>query len=132
MLKLFTICCFILLTFTNFVCQKNSSQIERVLTGNQFKGRLEIKGICMNYTIKLLEGEMDPALYQKSWTDQHSGKTYSNVFALGSQCSFPSHLKEGDEFYFSIENENDPNCGVCLAYYPTPSKKLAIRVISNP
>jgi hypothetical protein len=118
--------------FTNFECQKKSSDVERVFTDTQFKGRLEIKGICMNYTIKLLEGEMDPALYQKSWTDQHSGKTHTNVFALRSYCTFPSHLNEGDEFYFEIENEVDPNCGVCQAYYPTPSKKLSIGVFSNP
>ncbi|MGI8600350.1 MAG: hypothetical protein ACR2KB_13945 [Chitinophagaceae bacterium] len=131
MLKLITISLFILLAFTNFECQKKSSEVDRVYT-DHFKGRLEIKGICMNYTIKLLEGEMDPALYQKSWTDQHSGKTHTNVFALASQCTFPAEIKEGDEFYFKIETETNQNCGVCLAFYPAPSKKLAIRIISNP
>jgi hypothetical protein len=119
------------MAFTNFQCQKNNSELDKGFS-EYFKGRLEIKGICMNYTIKILEGEMDPALYQKSWVDQHSGKTHTDVFALWSQCSFPAEIKEGDEFYFVIENEPDPNCGVCLAYYPTPEKKLAIRVISSP
>jgi hypothetical protein len=131
MLKLITICCFFLLVFTNFECQKKNSGLERN-TDTFFKGRLEIKGICMNYTIKILEGEMNSDLYQKSWTDSHSGKTHTNVFALASQCTFPAAINEGDEFYFEIDNEPNQNCGVCLAYYPTPQKKLAIRVIPNP
>ena len=130
MLRLVILCSFIFLAFTNFECQKKSSGLEK--SGNQFKGRLEIKGICMNYTIKLLEGEMNADLYQKSWKDEHSGKTHTNVFALDNPCEFPGELNEGDEFYFEIENDVNRNCGVCLAYYPTPSKKLAIRVISNP
>ena len=97
-----------------------------------FKGRLEIKGICSNYTIKVLEGNIDTSKVAAQWTDENTGKTYTNVFALDSPCSFPSQLKEGDEFYFTIKEERDKNCNVCMAYYPVPPKRLAIAVSKNP
>lgn len=93
-----------------------------------YKGRLEIKGICSNYTIKLLEGNLDTSLIESQWTDEHTGKTHSNVFALGSPCSFPENIKEGDEFYFVLDTFKQ-QCNVCMAYYPTPGKKLSINVI---
>lgn len=65
-----------------------------------YKGRLEIKGICMNYTIKLLEGDMDTSLIAGTWTNEVTGKIHKNVFALGSPCIFPSSVKEEDEFFF--------------------------------
>lgn len=94
----------------------------------QYKGRLEVKGICMNYTIKLLEGNMDTSKIVATWKDEVTGKTHTNVFALGSVCSFPSSINEGDEFYFSIDPAPVQNCAVCMAYYPKPSKSLAIKV----
>ena len=95
---------------------------------NCFKGRLEIKGICSNYTIKVLEGAIDSTKFSADWTDENTNKTYSNVFALDSPCSFPADIKEGDEFYFTIRTEGDKNCNVCMAYYPTPPKRLSISV----
>lgn len=95
---------------------------------NCFKGRLEIKGICSNYTIKVLEGAIDSTRFSTSWTDENTNKTYSNVFALDSPCSFPADIKQGDEFYFTIRTEGDKNCNVCMAYYPTPPKRLSISV----
>lgn len=93
-----------------------------------YKGRLEIKGICSNYTIKILEGNIDTAKISTNWIDEHTNKTHSNVFALDSPCSFPADIKEGEEFYFTIRNEGDKNCNVCMAYYPTPPRRLAISV----
>jgi hypothetical protein len=106
---------------TNKNCNKNK-------TTDCFKGRLEIKGICSNYTIKLLEGNIDTSLLVENWTDEHTGKAYTNVFALGSPCTFPESIKEGDEFYFKIDTVQQ-DCNVCMAYYPTPQKKLAIKVV---
>jgi len=97
-------------------------------TINCFKGRLEIKGICSNYTIKVLEGAIDTTKFSANWTDENTNKTYSNVFALDSPCSFPADIKEGDEFYFTIKSAGDKNCNVCMAYYPTPPKRLSISV----
>ncbi|MFL5789371.1 MAG: hypothetical protein ACJ748_15025 [Flavisolibacter sp.] len=95
-----------------------------------YKGRLEVKGACMNYTIKLLEGKMDTTLYNKEWKDEHSGKSYTNVFALRSRCHFPSEIKEGEEFYFTIDSNYVQRCMVCLIFYPTPPKSISIKVIS--
>lgn len=95
----------------------------------QYKGKLETKGLCMNYTIRLLQGSMDTSLISASWTDEVKTKTFSNVFGLGSPCTFPATINEGDEFYFTIDTSTVQNCAVCMAYYPTPPKKLAIKVI---
>jgi hypothetical protein len=97
-----------------------------------FKGRLEIKAICSNYTIKVLEGNMDTSKIAAQWTDESTGKSHSNVFALDSPCSFPQDIKEGEEFYFTIKEERDENCNVCMAYYPVPPKRLAITVSKTP
>ena len=93
-----------------------------------YKGRLEIKGICSNYTIAVLEGSLDSSKISKTWTDENTNKTYSNVFALDSRCSFPADIKEGDEFYFTVSETGDKNCNTCMAYYPTPPKGLSIIV----
>ena len=100
--------------------------------GNCYKGRLEVKGGCMNYTISILSGKPDTSLIQSSWTDETTGKTYHNVFALGSRCNFPSTLNAGDEFYFKIDENAPKNCAVCMMYYPTPAKHLSIKVLSGP
>lgn len=95
-----------------------------------YKARLEIKALCMNYTIKVLD-EIDTALVEENWTDEHSGKSYEDVFALGSVCSFPDSIKQGDEFYFRVDTSGEPErCAVCMAYYPKPSKSLAIKVVN--
>ena len=95
------------------------------------KGRLDVKGMCMNYTIKLVEGKLDTSLYISEWKDETTGTIHRNVFALGSPCTFPSTIKEGDEFYFTIDSTYKPNCVVCLAYYPKPSKSIAIKIVNK-
>lgn len=85
----------------------------------------------MNYTISLVEGAMDPSLYEASWTDPNTGTSYAKAFALGSPCSFPQNINEGDEFFFEIE-PGTQNCAVCQAFYPTPAKSVQIKVLSAP
>ena len=97
-----------------------------------FKGKLEIKAICSNYTISVLEGNLDTTLIVKNWQDESTRKQYQNVFKLGNPCTFPSTIKEGDEFYFVIDEQPKSDCAVCMAYYPTPEKKLSIKVIQKP
>ena len=114
----------IALAFTTNKCKnKNESNI--------YKGRLEAKGMCMNYTIKLLEGKLDTSIIVPEWKNEATGKTHKNVFALGSRCSFPSTINEGDEFYFAIDSSYVSDCAVCLAYYPKPPKSIAIKVINK-
>jgi hypothetical protein len=82
----------------------------------------------MNYTIKLLEGSMDTSGISSNWTDEVTGKSYKSVFALGNPCSFPSSIKQGDEFYFDLDTAREKGCITCMAYYPKPPKKLSIKV----
>ena len=97
-------------------------------SNTKYKGRLEIKGICANYTIKLLEGDIDTSKIAANWTDEVTNRSYTNVFALENPCYFPDSIKQGDEFYFSIDTSTNKGCIKCLAYYPTPPKRLPIIV----
>lgn len=104
-------------------CNKRSSSAKKM------KGRLEIAGICMNYTISVLEGDPGAGAVVVNWTDEVTNKTYSNVFRLGNPCDFPARIRQGDEFYFTIDSSRQRSCMVCEAYYPTPSKSLVIKVV---
>ena len=101
---------------------------EKNATSNEYKARFEIKGICMNYTFTLLEGTADTALFTPEWTDDHTGNKYKNAFGLANPCQFPKTLNAGDEFYFTIDTSKQEDCMICMAYYPTPPKKLSIKV----
>lgn len=96
-----------------------------------YKAKLEIKAQCMNYTLRLLKGNLDTSMINTNWTDETTGKSYKNVFGLVNPCDFPSSIMEGDEFYFRIVSTKDSDCAVCLAYYPTPPKKLWVKVIEK-
>lgn len=97
----------------------------------RYKAKLEIKAICMNYTLRLLEGEADTSIVTPEWTDETTGKAYKNVFALANPCEFPADINEGDEFYFLIDTAKNKDCAVCMAYYPTPPKKTFIKVVEK-
>ena len=96
-----------------------------------YKGRLEVKALCSNYTIAVIEGNLDTSQIESSWTDESTGKRYQNVFALGSPCSFPDSIQQGQAFYFTL-TPKDEECAVCMAYYPKPSKALSINVLDKP
>ena len=95
----------------------------------KYKGKLEIAAICMNYTIRVTEGNIDASAVDANWKDETTGKSYTNVFKLGNPCDFPVTIKEGDEFYFIIDTSKGKQCAVCMAYYPTPSKAVSIKVV---
>lgn len=120
---------FFLLT-TVFLISVSAENCTKESTEKTYKGRLEIAGICMNYTISVLEGNIDTSLIVADWTDDVTGKPYQNVFKLGSPCTFPATIKQGDEFYFVIDSSQAQNCAVCLAYYPTPKKILPIKIVT--
>lgn len=100
-------------------------------TNGVYKARLEIKAICRNYTIKLLEGNIDTSLISTNWTDESTNKSYTNVFGLSNPCNLPDSIQQGDEFYFSIDTTKQEECIVCMAYYPTPPKKIMIKVVEG-
>ena len=111
----------------NISCNKSNDIIQ-----NCFKGKLVLKGLCMNYVIQIIEGDVDKALYESSWQNPSTKTTYQNVFRLESVCTFPSTIKEGDEFYFSIpESPIVQTCAQCMAYSPTPSKKISIEICNK-
>ena len=107
-------------------CAKNNPDTELEIS---YKGKLVVKGICMNYVIQVLDSDFDSSLIELNWTNEFSDISYTNVFALGSVCDFPEDIDEGDEFNFIIDNSKDNNCAVCLAYSPTPNKYLSITVL---
>ena len=100
-------------------------------TATRYKAKLETKALCMNYTLRILEGNIDTSLVVSSWTDENTGKTYTNAFGLGNPCNFPKEIQQGDEFYFTIDTSKTAPCAVCMAYYPTPPKKLSIKVLDK-
>lgn len=110
------------LVLSNSDCQSKKA-VEKM------RGRLEIAGICSNYTIRVLEGDPGKDAVEANWTDETTGKQYDNVFRLENPCDFPATIKQGDEFYFLIDSSSRKPCSVCMAYYPTPAKKLPIKVI---
>ena len=114
---------FILMVTTDKCKNKNENSV--------YKGKLEVKGMCMNYTIKLLEGNIDASKLVAEWKNEVTGKIHTNVFALGSVCNFPPTINEGDEFSFTIDTTYVSNCAVCLAYYPKPTKSIAIKVVNK-
>lgn len=101
-------------------------------TSDCFKGRLEIKGICANYVISIIEGNADTSRVVESWKDPVTGKNYARVFKLDSPCTFPETINEGDEFYFTFTDKSTEECVVCLAYRPVPEKKNMIIVSKTP
>ena len=138
-LLIFLLPTFILTVSANGCNEKKKKDTEQTApadkTGTKnsgiYKGRLEIKALCMNYTIKVTEGNIDTSLTVAGWTDPTTQKSYTNVFALGSPCTFPSTIQAGDEFNFSIDASPIRDCPVCMAFYPTPSKKLSIKVVEK-
>jgi hypothetical protein len=119
---------FLLSAFATLLLSASDCNSKKAVT--KYKGRLEVKALCMNYTISVLEGTIDKNLVEDEWKDETTGKTYDNAFGLASRCSFPADIKEKDEFYFVIDTSQVQNCMVCMAYYPTPAKKLSIKVIN--
>ena len=103
-------------------------QCEKQVNGPLLKGKLAVNGICSNITITLVEGNLDSGQFENNWTDPTTGITYQNAFRLANPCQFPSHIREGDEFYFRVTTRVNETCATCLAYYPTPQTALAIQV----
>ena len=120
---------FLLLSLAATLLLSSSECSNKKTEGGKYKGKLEIAGICSNYTIRILEGNVDSSLIVDKWTDETTNKSYNKVFKLGNPCSFPKTMKEGDEFYFTIDTATEKPCTVCMAYYPTPSKRLSIKVV---
>ena len=111
----------LLLAFTG--CDK-----QETIANGCFKGKLVVKGICKNDVVQLLEGKSDAFLVESSWTYPTTGTVYKNVFAVDSKCTFPESLKEGDEFYFTLDSTQTEDCALCKALSPVPTTKVKIKL----
>lgn len=114
-----------------FTLCASADSCSRVKANTVYKGRLDTKALCMNYTLTLIEGNLDSSLVVPKWTDENTGKIFTNAFGLADPCKFPKNIAEGDEFYFVIDTAKGEPCAVCMAYYPTPQKKLSIKVVEK-
>ena len=118
---------FTLFILLNISCNKTDQPVVEY-----YKGKLVLQGICMNYVIQIIEGSVNPMLYEQSWVNPSTNTTYQNVFGLGSICTFPSNIKEGDEFYFTIpQNPVVQTCAQCKAYSPMPAKTINIAIYNK-
>jgi hypothetical protein len=122
----------LLIISTIIALSASNKSCKEELPAGCYKGKLEIKAECMNYTISIQSKNFDTSMVITNWTDENTGRNYKNVFGLGSRCTFPDSLKAGDEFYFTIDSTSKQNCSVCMMYYPTPNKKLSIKVLNAP
>ncbi|HUQ97658.1 MAG TPA: hypothetical protein VM010_08330 [Chitinophagaceae bacterium] len=131
-MKVFLLLCFSQI-FIAATCNKTTSAKPGATKNISacYKARLAIKGACMNYVIEVLEGDTAHLALEKKWTDETDQKTYTNVFALGSRCTFPD-IAEGDTLYFTLIDSADANCNVCMAYRPVPAAKNYILVSKTP
>ncbi|MCH5683629.1 hypothetical protein LWM68_04710 [Niabella sp. W65] len=117
----------ILLLLTISAC--NSKTAPAGNKSGKMKARFEVAGLCSNYTFSLIEGNNDTSLVEASWTNPQTDTTYANAFGVKNPCDLPEGLKPGDEFYFELDKDRPNRCMVCMAYYPTPAKKLNIKVL---
>ena len=120
----------VVLLVSIFLLTVSAENCGKKLKPGVYKGKLEIKQLCMNYTVRLVKGDLDTSKIVSSWTDESTNKTYNNVFGLRNPCQFPHSIKQADEFYFVIDTPSKKECVVCMAYYPTPPRKLAFKVVN--
>ena len=109
-----------------FSCETEKKKTEGLETC--FTGKLVKKGICMNYVIEVMDENFDKNLIEINWLDDSSNQEFQNVFTLASVCDFPNDIMEGDIFNFSVLENYNQQCAVCLAYTPTPEKSINIRL----
>ncbi len=128
----------IVLSFFVFVSCTKESNGSKINPNECIKAKLVLKGICQNYVIEVISGNIDPTLIEGTWQNPLTHDVYKNVFGLASICSFPSTLNEGDEFYFTVFNfmgipEDFPpqDCVQCQAYSPMPDKRLFVTICSK-
>jgi len=129
---------FVLLSVFVFLSCTKESNDSKINPNGCIKGKLVLKGICMNYVIEVVSGTIDSSLIESNWENPLTHDVYKNVFGLASICNFPPTLNEGDEFYFTIFNfmgipEDFPpqDCVQCQAYSPIPAKRLFIDICAK-
>jgi len=92
------------------------------------KGKLAKEGMCRSYTITVTGGNIDMDLIHSIWTNPFSKIKYKYSFGVANFCDF-KEVKEGQSFYFEIISSGNTDCINCAAWYPSPEKKLNIKVL---
>lgn len=128
MKKISTVLLVCIFALTAFQCNNKIIPADGVL-----KGKLVIKELCAHYVVQVTNGKLDSLIVTNGWKDDKRNKTYDNVFTIANRCGFADeNLNEGDEFEFRIDKNPAPeDCLVCMAFYPTPAKRHAIRVVKK-
>lgn len=86
--------------------------------------------MCGNFTVSVLDGKLEGT--EATWTNEQTGKTYSQAFRPANPCGIPDSIKTGDTFYFTVDTGKVDNCAVCMAFYPAPASRIHIRVQPEP
>ncbi|GAO41225.1 hypothetical protein [Flavihumibacter petaseus] len=113
-------------------CKTKTPSGTEAASSKPYVGKLVVLELCNHFVVELESGDIDTSKLALNWRDEKRNATYPKSFAVASSCSFAtSGLKEGDRFTFELADGAQENCAVCMAYYPTPDKKLSIKNISK-
>jgi hypothetical protein len=123
--KLFFAVVSILMVTSSYQCNRKAAG------SGKLRGKLVIKEICAHYVIQVIEGNVDTSMVTNGWKDEQRNKTYDKVFTVSNRCGFAeTNLNEGDEFEFSFDKNPPPeDCLVCMAFYSTPPKRSAVKIM---
>lgn len=119
-----------IITTTPYSKDKEKATVNKGAEANKqcYLGRLEIKGICGQYVVRIISKNKKTMNAATTWRNPSSGKVYKNVFTVSNHCSFPNAIKQGETFYFTITNNIKNDCMTCEAYTPVPKQSMAIQV----
>lgn len=95
-----------------------------------YQGKLAKKGICGQHVIELISSDA-PLAVDAIWISPHH-ITYYNAFTLddASICSFPSHIQQGDTFFFTLSSNQQNAIATCLRCHAFEASPLHIHGIT--
>lgn len=123
-LKVFVIA----VAFGSMACNKPTSPSSSKAVSDCLTGKLVKRGICGQYVIELQSANAQGLEIAESWYDPSSAISYKNVFTVANACDFPSAIKQGEIFTFTLADKGLNTCSLCEAYTPTPSARNLISV----
>jgi hypothetical protein len=104
-------------------CTKTHEQVD-------IKGKVVYRS-CASVVVEVLD-ENYYWLGQDNWQQNSSRPTFSHVFTVSNDCTFPA-LTEGKEFYFRvIASDSEGNkCPKCAMFDNPPQKTQIIQVVKT-
>jgi hypothetical protein len=129
MFKFLTI---IISVFIFLSCDKQQEVVQLESDSTCYKGKLVLVGLCGNAVVQVLDDRMPSSYYEAVWKDESTGITYQKVMGNANFCSFPSNLKENEEFYFRVDSPKAiDDCARCKAISPSPEKRQFIQICES-